>query len=860
MPTGTGKTISLLSMVISWILAHRTPDHPYKLIYCCRTIGEVEKTMEELRRLWAHILTHLSIGPELPFFASQFLALALASRKSLCVHPDVNSLGKRTVIDAKCHGPFLAPTLPPAAVLTFSVSDMTAPHVRDHFRREHGPIIHPDDIEDSAATPAAANILRSTASKLCSYFEGYVSATGGDPLILQQSTKAASSAARKRAERKKEDPDAMDVDEADQDEDQPLHSLTGIYSLEEMKAFAENKGICPYFLTRYLIQRCDVVIYSYQYLLNPRIHQIVSQQLKSDAIVVFDEAHNMDNVCIEALSVKLNRTTVEAAAKNVRTLNQQVSSMKQKDIDRLNAEYRRLLRGLNLEVAGPSHVAPISITQDPAQIAVEPMRANPTLSEEVTNEIIPESIRKASEFLGVLDKVIQYLRTRISVKQVFQESPSFFLKRFGEAMGMADTKPLRFCTGRLNSLLKTIEITNLDKYQPIGLVADFATLASTYEKEGFIVLMEPYEPYEFALATRGLGSPLHNPQTAANAQINAADLTTNPRLELSCLDASIAMKAVLAKFPRVVITSGTLSPPGMLPRILGMKPALTLSLSMSLQRTSVCPLVVTRGSDQTPISTKFDMRSNLDVARNYASLLLEFAKIVPDGMVCFFPSYQFMEMMVSVWNEMGMLHKLIKYKLLFVETEDLTETSLALQSYKKACDSGRGAVFLSVARGKVSEGIDFDNHYGRCVILFGIPFVYTESRTLKARLEFLRQKFQIHENEFLTFDAMRMASQCVGRVVRGKGDYGIMVFADKRYNRIDKRSKLPQWITQFLGPNQLNLSTDTATSIAKTFLKEMGQPMDRDAQIGVSLWSEVEILQQPASRPFATAPAPNRRS
>lgn len=44
-----------------------------------------------------------------------------------------------------------------------------------------------------------------------------------------------------------------------------------------------------------------------------------------------------------------------------------------------------------------------------------------------------------------------------------------------------------------------------------------------------------------------------------------------------------------------------------------------------------------------------------------------------------------------------------------------------------------GAIFLSVARGKVSEGIDFDNHYGRCVLLFGIPFVYTESKILKVR-------------------------------------------------------------------------------------------------------------------------------
>ena len=37
------------------------------------------------------------------------------------------------------------------------------------------------------------------------------------------------------------------------------------------------------------------------------------------------------------------------------------------------------------------------------------------------------------------------------------------------------------------------------------------------------------------------------------------------------------------------------------------------------------------------------------------------------------------------------------------------------------CDCGRGAVFLSVARGKVAEGVDFDRHYGRAVVLLGIP-------------------------------------------------------------------------------------------------------------------------------------------
>jgi DNA excision repair protein ERCC-2 len=61
----------------------------------------------------------------------------------------------------------------------------------------------------------------------------------------------------------------------------------------------------------------------------------------------------------------------------------------------------------------------------------------------------------------------------------------------------------------------------------------------------------------------------------------------------------------------------------------------------------------------------------------------------------------------------------------------------------------------------------------------GVPYQYTESRILKARLEFLRDTYKIRENDFLTFDAMRHAAQCVGRVLRGKSDYGLMVFADK---------------------------------------------------------------------------------
>lgn len=42
--------------------------------------------------------------------------------------------------------------------------------------------------------------------------------------------------------------------------------------------------------------------------------------------------------------------------------------------------------------------------------------------------------------------------------------------------------------------------------------------------------------------------------------------------------------------------------------------------------------------------------------------------------------------------------EIMQHKLVFIETQDVVETTLALDNYRRACDCGRGAVFFSVAR------------------------------------------------------------------------------------------------------------------------------------------------------------------
>ena len=300
------------------------------------------------------------------------------------------------------------------------------------------------------------------------------------------------------------------------------------------------------------------------------------------------------------------------------------------------------------------------------------------------------------------------------------------------------------------------------------------------------------------------------------------------------------MKPVFEKYQSVFITSGTLSPIDLYPRLLKFRPNVMKSLMMTLTRKCLCPMVITRGADQQHISSKFDMREDPNVIQNYGKVLVGLAQSIPDGIVAFFVSYSYMENIISKWHDTGILREIMQHKLIFMETQDVVETSLALDNYRRACNAGRGAVFLSVARGKVAEGIDFDRHYGRAVVMYGVPYQYTLSRILRARLEYLRETLQIKEQDFLTFDAIRQASQCIGRVIRSKADYGLMVFADKRYNSHDKRSKLPKWISNHMTEELLNLSTDMALTVSRAFMRHMSQPFSA-GEAGKTLFDQQKV-------------------
>ncbi|KAI6231022.1 General transcription and DNA repair factor IIH helicase subunit XPD [Aphelenchoides besseyi] len=733
MPSGTGKTVSLLSVVVAYMVTY--PDKLDKLVYCSRTIPEIEKCVEELRNLFRYYQSEKGKAPE-------FLCLALSARKNLCIKEPVVGLKKGTAIDGACQ-------------------NLTASFQRARAR------LNPD-------LPS------------CEFYEKFDLEDGVIP-------------------------------------------PKGVYNLADLRDFGQERGVCPYFVARQAVQSAQIVIYSYHYILDPKIAEMVSRDLSPRSCVVFDEAHNIDNVCIESMSVTLSRKLLERCSKNLDELAEHVKKVKSENKDRLDEEYERMVNNLK---------------RVQEERALDNAWANPVLPDAILNEAIPGSIRTADFFLVFLRRLMEYLKHRMRSRQVQLQSPPAFLQDLKERM-LIDRKPLRFCAERFASLARTLELADVSDLSAVVKLTNFATLVSTYAR-GFSVIVEPGDIFS---------DRDQKPEKTDGKKATSGKVVIRQRkhkasnndcfIHLNCMDASVAIKPVLDRFQTVIITSGTLSPLEIYPKILDFDPVIMASLTMTLGRPCISPVIVSKGNDQVEMTSRFESRSDPSVIRNYGSLILDMASIIPDGIVVFFTSYTFMEDVVATWYEQRFLDVILKKKLLFIETRDATETSVALQRYIQACESGRGAILFCVARGKVSEGIDFAHHLGRAVIMVGIPYQYTESRILRARLEYLRDQFDIKENDFLTFDAMRHAAQCAGRRLRGKTDYGLMVFADKRYGRKDKREKLPRWIQENIKEASVNVTVEEAGTVARQWLREMAQPFTMDHQKGISLLTEEMINADP---------------
>nr|GMC88611.1 Fanconi anemia group J protein homolog [Ipomoea batatas] len=214
---------------------------------------------------------------------------------------------------------------------------------------------------------------------------------------------------------------------------------------------------------------------------------------------------------------------------------------------------------------------------------------------------------------------------------------------------------------------------------------------------------------------------------------------------LWCLNPAVVFREIADRSLSVILTSGTLSPMNSFSSELGVPFSTSLEAPHVIDTESqLWAAVISRGPSNYPLNASYKTADSYAFQDSLGTSLEEICKVVPGGCLVFFPSYKLMEKLSSRWQATGQWDILNAKKPLFVEPRGSQEEfESVLKGYYESIHQGRkpvlgrrkgrkseknlsgssednkkGAAFLAVCRGKVSEGIDFSDEMARVVVSF----------------------------------------------------------------------------------------------------------------------------------------------
>ena len=96
----------------------------------------------------------------------------------------------------------------------------------------------------------------------------------------------------------------------------PKGSSSGILDIEEIVDHAQRYNACPYYLVREGLEEADVIFAPYNYLIDKQARRAQNIDV-SNAVIIFDEAHNLESSCNESTSFDISSYEIATAIHEV---------------------------------------------------------------------------------------------------------------------------------------------------------------------------------------------------------------------------------------------------------------------------------------------------------------------------------------------------------------------------------------------------------------------------------------------------------------------------------------------------------------------------------------------------------------
>ncbi|KAG5877171.1 hypothetical protein JTB14_032123 [Gonioctena quinquepunctata] len=515
-----------------------------------------------------------------------------------------------------------------------------------------------------------------------------------------------------RVEKKKEDPNVTGVNVVD---------------IEDLVKLGTSHKFCPFYMAKELKQQADIIFMPYNYLLDPVVRRVLGIET-SDAVVILDEAHNVEKMCEDSASLQIKSSDVALAIEEITAIMKMMSNEtlsfddSPKDFD---PEHLCTLKQIFLDLE--KEIDKIELKNGPDGTTLEG-----TFIFELFSKagITPENFYGIT---GLISAIVQFLAT-------VNEGP---FARKGNNLRMFE------------DIIKVIFLGSSDEFRK--------KVKKCYKVHVKEEEVKKKKSDWLSKATAKSGGKI---------------------IYYWCFSPGFGMNMLMSGGMRtLILTSGTLAPLKPLISELEINVAVRLENPHIVTNDQVCVKIVTAGPDTETLNCSYYNRDNVKYIASLGRAILNLTRVIPNGLLIFFPSYPIMLKCQEYWQQNGLWSDINAQKAIYVEPRDKDSFNSAMANYyEKVQDPNlKGAIFMGLS------------------IITGLPYPPLKDPRIVLKKRYLdicnaTDKEFLRGDEWYSLEASRAVNQAIGRVIRHKDDYGAILLLDSRFNNPKVKSQMSLWL------------------------------------------------------------------
>ncbi|CAH2244147.1 jg23453 [Pararge aegeria aegeria] len=553
------------------------------------------------------------------------------------------------------------------------------------------------------------------------------------------------------------------------------HLLVDIMDMEDIVKCGKQLKACPYYASRMALDDAEIILISHAGIVSSGARSGVSLKLQ-DNVLILDEAHGLtaalENAHCAPVSVKQLSSVKTFLEFYINKYRARLSSKNLLQLNQVNFVVGKLLGVVKPKLSSDKkgQAAVFSLEDFVIKAEIDHLRLRPLVEFCRNSRLAPKlhgfSMRYSQQALEQENEKVE-----VNKKASFKE----FLNKMSKKKDQREE-----------------EMQNIEK-KANNQLNNLPT--ETSAGSGLYAILEFLE----RLCDRG-----------RNGRV-LAQHGENGQLKYLLLNPAEHFAQVVNQCRSVIVAGGTMEP-------VAEFQALLTNNSLEVDKVNVvkCEHVVppdnvlgvclSKGPSNVHLNFSYENRSSKDLLNEVGRILRNACSIIPDGIVCFLPSYSYEQMLYEHLNGTKVLESISKKKKIFREPKSASEVDQVLQKYAAAVKNKEtselnGALLLSVVGGKLSEGLNFSDELGRCVMVIGMPYPNVKSPELQEKLNYLNKASPGSGSIYYENLCMKAVNQCIGRAVRHANDFACVLLVDERYSRPQTVSALPSFVQKSLITN-----------------------------------------------------------